>query len=194
MCSADPGICKPLHGIMWGFVQTCQWLWWPACCGKQSPDRKKPHVFVFLLSFIYVFTLRLASSDGSCFSSLAWLLLQPRHFSKHSGKQCPPCHCRSEAEPPVKSCPVSDSFLSSFTEGLDAVLPLWSHAAVERMDNGFLSSTEPWLPVMWLWALPCYAPALKWTMKRPSILKINVWVTNYYISVFIVIMGWYEYS
>lgn len=77
-----------------------------------------------------------------CSSSLARLLLQPvtpAFYQTAVENSAKPALAAWKAELPVKPCLVRDCFLSSFTEGLGAILPPWNHAAVERMDNLFVS-------------------------------------------------------
>lgn len=113
-----------------------------ACCGGKPLDMKKPHVF--LLAF-----LDLCSPLEKDFWWRRLLLLSSAapaapafHQTTVESSATLASRYSSKAEAPVKPSLARNRFLSSFHWKLDAIHPPWSHAAVERTDNVFVSEQK----------------------------------------------------
>lgn len=118
-------------------------LFWPmACCGGKPLDIKRPRVF--LLAFLH-----LCSHHEKGFWWRQLLLFSSAvptapafHQTTVESSATLASRHSSKAERPVKPSLVRNRFLTSFHWGLDTIHPPWSHAAVERTDNVFVSEQK----------------------------------------------------
>lgn len=113
-----------------------------ACCGGKPLDIKRPRVCLFAF-------LHLCSHLEKgfwwrrllLFSSVA-PAMPAFHQTTVESSATLASHYSSKSATPVKPSLVRNHFLTSFHWGLDAFHPPWSHAAVERTDNAFVSEQK----------------------------------------------------